>query len=179
VLCKQFGITNNAFIQYLAAERKYLQNLTEPSPTTTLKSQYVQALNDLSQCRLFLSNPNHAIQNKIRQEWTATRTATNEVFTSIASMSILAVINQTRCHVDTAYSKLQNAESYVETLENGLNIEERWTATSAKYQAFYQANIQTNYKRVLDKLEWLVVMQLFELVELSCLGTGILFYEHI
>ncbi|KAF8228366.1 hypothetical protein L208DRAFT_1291939, partial [Tricholoma matsutake] len=50
VLRKQFGITNDVFIQYLAAERKYLQDLTEPSSMTTLKSQYVQALNDLSQC---------------------------------------------------------------------------------------------------------------------------------
>ncbi|KAF8235202.1 hypothetical protein L208DRAFT_1542235 [Tricholoma matsutake] len=105
MLCEQFRITNDVFIQYLAVERKYLQDLTEPSPMTTLKSQYVQALNDLSQCQL---------------EWTAARTATNEVFTSIASVSILSVINQTQCHVDTVYSKLQNAESYVETLENGL-----------------------------------------------------------
>jgi hypothetical protein len=51
VLHKQFRITNDAFIQYLAAERKYLQDLTEPSPTIILKSQYVQALNDLSQCQ--------------------------------------------------------------------------------------------------------------------------------
>jgi hypothetical protein len=128
---------------------------------------------------VFLSNPNYAIQIKIRQEWTAARAAANEVFTSIASVSILAAINQTRRRVDTAYSKLQNAESYVETLENGLNIEERWTATSAEYQTFYQANVQTNYERALDELERLVVMRLFELAKLSCSGTGILFYEHI
>lgn len=51
VLCEKFGITDDAFTQYLTAERKYLQDLTGPSPTTTLKSQYVQALNDLSQCQ--------------------------------------------------------------------------------------------------------------------------------
>ncbi|KAF8219669.1 hypothetical protein L208DRAFT_1338656, partial [Tricholoma matsutake] len=64
------------------------------------------------------------------------------------------------------------AESYVETLENGLNIEERWTATSAEYQTFCQANVQTNYERALDELERLVVMRLFELAKLSCSGTG-------
>ncbi|KAF8228367.1 hypothetical protein L208DRAFT_1424478 [Tricholoma matsutake] len=58
---------------------------------------------------------------------------------------------------------LTNAESYVETLENGLNIEEWWTTTSAEYQTFYQANVQTNYEQALDELEWLVVI---------CLGTG-------
>jgi hypothetical protein len=51
VLHEQFGITDDAFTQYLTDKRKYLQDLTGPSPTTTLKSQYVQALNDLSQCR--------------------------------------------------------------------------------------------------------------------------------
>ena len=42
---------NEAFIQYLALEKKYLQNLTEPSPMRALKSQYVSTLLDLSQCR--------------------------------------------------------------------------------------------------------------------------------
>jgi hypothetical protein len=47
----QLGITSEAFTQYLASEKKYFQELTEPSPTTTLKSQYVSTLLDLSQCR--------------------------------------------------------------------------------------------------------------------------------
>jgi hypothetical protein len=51
ILRGQFGITDEEFIQYLASEKKYLQDLTEPSPTTALKSQYVSALLDLSQCR--------------------------------------------------------------------------------------------------------------------------------
>ena len=51
ILHGQFGITDEEFIQYLASEKKYLQDLTEPSPTTALKSQYVSVLLDLSQCR--------------------------------------------------------------------------------------------------------------------------------
>ena len=51
ILCSQLGITNEAFTQYLPSEKKYFQDLTEPSPTTTLKSQYVSMLLDLSQCR--------------------------------------------------------------------------------------------------------------------------------
>jgi hypothetical protein len=39
------------FNQYLVAEQKYLLDLQETSPMTTLKIQYVQALNELSQCR--------------------------------------------------------------------------------------------------------------------------------
>jgi hypothetical protein len=51
ILCSQLGITNEAFTQYLASEQKYFQDLTEPSPMTTLKSQYVSALLNLFQCR--------------------------------------------------------------------------------------------------------------------------------
>jgi hypothetical protein len=48
VLHGQFGITDKVFTQYIALEKKYLQELMEPSPTTALKSQYVSALLDLS-----------------------------------------------------------------------------------------------------------------------------------
>lgn len=111
----------------------------------------------------------------IRQEWIAAQAAANKVFTSITSEPIHMAINHAWRHVDTAYSKLQNAESYVETIENGLNIEERWTAASPEYQSFFQANVQTNYERALDELEQLVVMRLFELAKLSYSGTGISF----
>ncbi|KAF8230099.1 hypothetical protein L208DRAFT_1283528 [Tricholoma matsutake] len=160
ILHGQFGITNEEFIQYLASEKKYLQDLTEPSPMTALKSQYVSVLLDLSQCR---------------QEWVAAQTAANQVFTSVASAQINVAINQVWRRVDTAYLKLQHAESYVETLENSLNIAEQWTAALAEYQTYHQANVQTNYKRALDELEQLVVMQLFELTKMSTSGTGMLF----
>jgi hypothetical protein len=109
---------------------------------------------------------------KNRQEWTDARAASNTVFTSIASGPIHVAITQARRRVDTAYSKLQNAESYVENLENNLGIEERWSNISPEYQAFYQQNVQTSYERALDELERLVVMRLFELTKMSTSGTG-------
>jgi hypothetical protein len=51
ILRSQLRITNEAFTQYLASEKKDFQDLTEPSPMTTLKSQYVGMLLNLSQCR--------------------------------------------------------------------------------------------------------------------------------
>ena len=81
-------------------------------------------------------------------------------------------ITQVQRRVDTAYSKLQNAESYVETLENSLNIKECWSSTSPEYQSFYQQTVQMNYERALDELERLVVMRLFELTKMSTSGTG-------
>jgi hypothetical protein len=107
-----------------------------------------------------------------RQEWIDARAASNTVFTSVASGPIHVAITQARRRVDTAYSKLQNAESYVENLENNLGVEERWSNISPEYQEFYQQNVQTNYERALDELERLVVMRLFELTKMSTSGTG-------
>jgi hypothetical protein len=119
--------------------------------------------------------PQYDGTNRFRQEWNAARTAANEIFSSIASGPIHVAVNNVRRRVETAYSKLQYAESYVESLENGLNIEERWTEASPEYKSFYQENVLTSYERALDELERLVVMRLFELTKMSTSGTGMYF----
>lgn len=113
-----------------------------------------------------------AVFNGISQEWSDARAAVNEVFTSPAHGQISLAINQARHRIDTAFSKLQNAESYVETLENALQINERWTDASPEYKALIQENVFTNYGSALDELERLVVMRLFELAKMSSSGTG-------
>ena len=50
-LCTELKIMPDTFMQYLTDKKKYLEGLKSPSPMTTLKAQYVQALNDLYQCR--------------------------------------------------------------------------------------------------------------------------------
>jgi hypothetical protein len=113
-----------------------------------------------------------AISNRNSREWNDARAGANDVFTSPASGQIHLILNQARRRIDTAYSKLQNAESYVETIENTLQIEERWTEASPEYKAFFQETVLTNYERALDDLERLVVMRLFELAKMSSSGTG-------
>lgn len=110
--------------------------------------------------------------NKNSQEWRDALAAANGIFTSPASEDIHIVIKQAQRRVDTAFSRLQNAETYVESLENNLGIEERWTAASSEYNIYHQENVVTNYVQALDELERLVVMQLFELVKMSSSGTG-------
>ena len=97
------------------------------------------------------------------------------MLTSPAFGNINTALSQARCCVDTAYSKLQNAESYVESIENSLQIEEWWTMASLEYKMFYQENVVTSYERALDELERLIVMRLFELTKMSTSGTGKLF----
>jgi hypothetical protein len=50
-VCMQLGITTEIFEQHFADERKYLERLKEPPPATALTTQYVQALNNLSNCQ--------------------------------------------------------------------------------------------------------------------------------
>ena len=118
-----------------------------------------------------------AIFNRNSREWNDACTAANNIFMlpTSASGQIHLILNQACHRIDTAYSKLQNAESYVETIENTLQIEERWTEASPEYKAFFQENVLTNYERALDDLERLVVMRLFELAKISSLGTGMPF----
>ena len=52
-------------------------------------------------------------------------------------------MNQTRRQVDTAYAKLQNAEQYIGTIENELDIPERWTPSNEEYKDFYQETVLT------------------------------------
>ena len=112
------------------------------------------------------------LANRISQEWHAAHKAANKIFSSIASSSIhIAVMQVWQC-VNTGYSKLQNAESYVESLENSLNIEERWTEASPEYKTFFQENVLTSYEQALNDLERLVVMHLFELAKMGTSGTG-------
>src|SRR5260221_6882612 len=121
------------------------------------------------------SFPYVAIFNRSSQEWNDARAAANGVFTLPASGQIHLILNQARRRIDSAYSKLQNAESYVDTIENTLQIEERWTEASPEYKAYFQESVLTNYERALDDLERLVVMRLFELAKMSSSGTGMPF----
>ena len=50
-VCAEFRIAPEEFESYLASEKTYLEGLKAPSPSTSLKVQYVQALNDLHRCQ--------------------------------------------------------------------------------------------------------------------------------
>ncbi|KAG6875863.1 hypothetical protein C0992_001989, partial [Termitomyces sp. T32_za158] len=164
IVAETLGIGEADFKAYFLAEQSYLESLKTESPTVTLKAQYVKALNDLFQCR---------------KEWQSAREAANAVFTTVAGDGIQAAISRVHRRVDTAYELLRNAEQHVETIENGLGIQEQWTADSADYKEYHQQNIKTSYSKALDELERLVVMRLFELTKMSSSGTGYKLRRHI
>ncbi|KAG0706446.1 hypothetical protein DFH29DRAFT_872226 [Suillus ampliporus] len=108
-------------------------------------------------------------------EWQLAREAANHALTTIAAGNlshISAALTQARIRVDSAYTKLQNAEAFTAHIEIQLEIKERWVVGGEAYNQYKQQASQRQYRAALDELEHLVVMQLFELSKLSLSGTG-------
>jgi hypothetical protein len=171
----ELGVNDDELEQYLKDERRFLQELTEPSTETTLKIQYIRALRDLSQCKYV--SPYHwfccyPLIKLNRHEWEVARGAANHALTVPAPADIQNALLLARNRIDSAYTKLQNAETLVCSIEGNLSIQERWTASSPEYIKFHEETVITNYQAALDELERLVVMRLFELAKLSVSGTG-------
>ncbi|KAG0698743.1 hypothetical protein DFH29DRAFT_983794 [Suillus ampliporus] len=85
---------------------------------------------------------------------------------------ISATLTTARICVDAAYAKLQNAEALVTHMEIQLCIEEHWAIRCPEYVQFKEEASLGKYHAVLNELEHLVVMRLFELLKLSLSGTG-------
>lgn len=107
-----------------------------------------------------------------RNEWDLARTTSNNVCTRVANDQIFLTIFHACKHIDTAYAKLQNAETQVGHMELQLQIEERWAIGSEQYIRYKQEASMQKYRAALDELERLVVMRLFELLKMSLSGTG-------
>jgi hypothetical protein len=107
-----------------------------------------------------------------RREWEVARGAANQVLTAISPADIQKTLLHARNRVDSAYTKLQTAETLVCSIEMNLSIQEQWTVCSPEYIKFREETVLTNYRAALDELERLVVMRLFELAKISVSGTG-------
>ncbi|KAG1744784.1 hypothetical protein EDB19DRAFT_1826928 [Suillus lakei] len=160
VLRDALGLTDSDFTRFHSNERAYLDSLKEPPPKELLQIQYVELLRELA---------------KRRAEWQLAREAANQALMTIAAgdlSHILAALTQARIRVDSAYTKLQNAEAFTAHIEIQLQIEERWVVGGEAYNQYKQQASQRQYRAALDELEHLVVMRLFELSKLSLSGTG-------
>lgn len=85
---------------------------------------------------------------------------------------INAALSQAQIRVDTAYTKLQHAETFTAHIEGRLRIEERWIIGGDEYNKYRDEASLQKYCVALDELERLVVMRLFELSKLSLSSTG-------
>ncbi|KAG1720809.1 hypothetical protein EDB19DRAFT_1898412 [Suillus lakei] len=112
-----------------------------------------------------------------REEWNAAQSAANNALTTVGAgnfAEISAALMQAQIRVDTAYAKIQNMEALVAHMDIQLSIEECWAIGSADYLQFKEEEEATlgKYCAVLNELEHLMVMRLFELSKLSLSSTG-------
>jgi len=99
---------------------------------------------------------------------------TNNIRSCVVHNQIFLTIFSSHKHVYTAYVELQNAETQTSHLELEMHIEECWAISSEQYTRYKQEASLGKYCAVLDELECLVVMHLFELSRMSLPGTGCL-----
>ena len=83
------------------------------------------------------------------------------------------VIKWSRVRVDTTYAKLQHVETHTSNVEMRLGIQPQWEIGSEDYKRYKaEATMVKYWVALLDDLERLVVMRLFELSKLGMSGTG-------
>ncbi|KAF8330271.1 hypothetical protein F5887DRAFT_1064156 [Amanita rubescens] len=101
------------------------------------------------------------------------------LFTAAATPNLHWAVSQARHRVDLMALKMEAAQGQVLTLEEKLQITERWTTSSADYKRYYAENVETEYQKTLDELERLVVMRVFEFNKVNEPGLGYKLREHI
>ncbi|KAG6370016.1 hypothetical protein JVT61DRAFT_12534 [Boletus reticuloceps] len=151
VIKNELNLTDDDFRQFHEAEKRYFAELKEPPHEEYLKIRYVEMLNELAECQ---------------NEWNLARTTANNIRSRVANDQIFLTIFHTHKRIDTAYAKLQNAETQT------LHIEKRWDVGSDQYTRYKQEASMGKYRTALNELERLVVSRLFELSKMSLSGTG-------
>ncbi|KAG2336017.1 hypothetical protein BDR05DRAFT_897365 [Suillus weaverae] len=150
VLIDNLDLTDADFIQFHSEEQLYLDGLKTLPPKELLQIHYVEVLDELAEQH-------------------------NQALTTIPVGNlnqILAALSQARIHVDSAYTKLQNAEALTAHVEMQLQVKERWAIGDDTYNKYKQETSLHQYCVALDELKCLVVMSLFKLSKLSLSGTG-------
>lgn len=71
-----------------------------------------------------------------------------------------------------AYEKYVTALDGVVALETALGITQRWTEDSQQYQDAVKFIAERDWRRALDRLEYLMVQRMFELAKSHTFGTG-------
>ncbi|KAH7904674.1 hypothetical protein BJ138DRAFT_884863 [Hygrophoropsis aurantiaca] len=156
-----YNLSDDDFLRFFNEEKVYLDSLQHPPVDDRLKIRYVEVLDELTRCKVEWEDARNAANN-----------ALNTAPVGAGFDQIHATLLQARKRVDTAYTKLQNAEALAAHMELQLVIDERWVIGGPEYERFKAEASLRSYRAALDELERLVVMRLFELSRLSLSGTG-------
>ncbi|CDO74657.1 hypothetical protein BN946_scf184832.g1, partial [Trametes cinnabarina] len=165
VLKRDLHLSAADYERYLREERKYLHSLKSEPPEVSLRGEYVEALQELEQ--------------EQRKDTTAIATYQKLDYLiikeGIDGRQIRAIEREYRF----AQVRLQRAEEKVHRLEEQLDIDARWSPSSAEYKQAATEMALRRYRRALDHLERLVIQRLFELKKLGMNGIGYKLREKI
>jgi hypothetical protein len=147
------GITDaTIFFSWLVEEKVYLQGLSKEPPEETLQMDYYRKLIALRDCKEILK--------KARAAWlgytAGVRDQTN-------------ALERAQRHVQENKRKIL---ADVQALETKLNVTARWTEDSQQWKDTAALVNNSKYRKVLDRLEGLLVARIFELSKLNVSGTG-------
>ncbi|KAJ7120518.1 hypothetical protein C8R43DRAFT_959950 [Mycena crocata] len=162
---KQEGVRDYAeFHSWLEEETAYLMDLKDAPKTNieTLEMEYVQKLINLS-----ASEAKHTVL--VGEAKRARRD--DAPYTPGVPKVELA-----RRH---AREKMEKDLDCVRELEGALDIVERWTTRSAKWEETTEAIKKRKYQLALDALELLIVERIFELTKMNQSQTGYKMRKHI
>ncbi|KAE9390804.1 hypothetical protein BT96DRAFT_832922 [Gymnopus androsaceus JB14] len=156
---KTAGITSpQTFYTWLLEEGKYLQNLAGTPPEETVKMEYYLKLEALQSCQSHLS--------KLRLNYVS----------YISGKQDMANIYERKCRNEEENELKLIAD--VQALEKSLEIKVRWVEESDEW-ATGKKMPEAVYRKALDKLESLLVAQVFEMARLNVSSTGYKMRKHI
>ncbi|KAE9392982.1 hypothetical protein BT96DRAFT_1055428 [Gymnopus androsaceus JB14] len=157
----QAGIQVENFFEWLEEEGNYLQSLTRTAPSEMLEMEYFLKLESLTACQGCLQN--------IQDFWKAYKVSGNNAVT-------------TR-NTETKHRNEQENEckliANVQALEGRLGVTSRWKEGSEEWVAAKMLVKECEYRKVLDKLEGLLVARIFEMTRLKVAGTGYKMRKHL
>ncbi|KAI0734100.1 hypothetical protein BC629DRAFT_526102 [Irpex lacteus] len=152
-ISRKIGTTTEDYVQFLKDEKTYLQGLKTEPEETSLRIEYLMALQELDEAELRVSAAS------AEQKQMAVDIATKQ----LRGAAITAIKNRYR----HAWKRLEESAAHVAALENRMSIQERWKPTDDAYREAESELAMRRYRIALDKLEFLVVQRILELSKIS------------
>lgn len=160
------SISDAQYARWLESERIYLESKQSEPESDVLGVEYVEMLEKYHSAR-------DLFQLRLRQ-----RLALNLACRNLweASKGVAAVTAKHKARLrqvtNDAWEGVLFLQNELQKLEGELDLGARWTTDSAEYKHAHVYIRTRSYQRAVDKLEGLVVQQLFELTKANTLQTG-------
>ncbi|KAF8578460.1 hypothetical protein K439DRAFT_1638825 [Ramaria rubella] len=166
---RTYELTDADFQRFYEQKKRYLATLKVP-PENMLEISYVEALEAFE-----LAGTNKETAR------VAFNGIDHIIITQPNSRTTKQQITLLKTQHTNALNKLDDRRDQLTEVESKLGISPdcRWTHDHPRRQATATWMSHADYNRVLDKLEWLIVMRLFELTKLNHSGTGYALCVHI